>query len=401
MSNIIKSYLLMVVIAILFVIVGVNVVYRADANTEETITDSITYHCDACYYINMARGQTDFIIPPFKYRVLVPYIAHHMPLQPENALTIITYASLFVCYLLSLIICKRLGFSLFESIIALLAFFTASSQLFNYNDPYLTDAFGLMAIFFMAYALVDTGFATFGIASIVGIFAREGTIFLIPVWLVTKQWRNAISIIVLSCIAFLIPRAIMHSSTDPGTIQYITKTFHSINSTRSITYFIRYLFTTWHFLWFFIPVGIALMPVKQYVRWGTACILLSVGGLFSSLIATDVSRMFSILAPIIVVCIATVFSKLLKSNRVLASIFIVLIAIKFTLGMTALFVQEDFSADLGVEPLQLFYVIGTIFTFYVIFAIRHQIADAVQEKIRSARGISQDNVIDEPPAVTV
>ena len=119
-------------------------------------TPEMTISGDTLVYTKMIEDGIDTAREPFKYRVLVPLIGGALPFSPTLALKVITYVSLFFAYLFALLACRRLGISLLASFLGLFALYTSVWHLYNYHNPYLTDAFQLLALAVMFYALAST-----------------------------------------------------------------------------------------------------------------------------------------------------------------------------------------------------------------------------------------------------
>lgn len=141
---------------------------------------------DALQYIAMAKGLE--ASPPFSHRILVPYLASLMPMPPDRALRLITYLCLSILYFTSMITLSRLQFSRQVKLISMLCLFASTGHLYLYSNPYLTDAFGMMALSLMLYALIVGNAILFAVPAVFGILARETTLFLIPAFLITRRW---------------------------------------------------------------------------------------------------------------------------------------------------------------------------------------------------------------------
>ena len=153
----------------------------------------------------MIEGDFDSIHSPLKYRILVPFLASLLPFTPLESLRIISYASLFVFYIMNILICLKLGMNKSSTLLALLCTFATLSHLYNYHNPFLTDAFGLMVISLLIYAYIIESFPMFVTICIVGLFARETIIFLAMIWLI-KDFKKGIILLVTCLLLIIIPR---------------------------------------------------------------------------------------------------------------------------------------------------------------------------------------------------
>jgi hypothetical protein len=357
-----RAMLLIVGVAIALVAIGNSVILRRTENGY----GSLLLRGDAEHYLAMAQGRATTVPPPFKYRVLVPYLVGLMPCEAKLGFILITSASLFMTYVLAQVVCRRLGLGLAASAVGVLAMFTTSLHLFGYQDPYLTDSFALMALFAMLLALLDDRFALFAVASIAGILARETTVFLVPAWLVTRRWAAALALVIVGALAFVIPRLALKTPADPGGARYLAQAFREANVFGDPVRYFQYLFSTWHFLWFLIPSGIFLLPKDRRKMLGTAALLLFAGGVLSSLIATDVARMYAIMSPVVVVTSAAVYAELAERHRWAACVFVALVAAKLFLGVPNVFFEADWFLGDGKDLLYALYAAGTVFAGIVV-----------------------------------
>jgi hypothetical protein len=65
---------------------------------------------DAHVYIAMAEAPRVFTLPPFGYRIGVPWLVHVMPLPLEAAFFLVATASVAIVLVLAYVLFRRLGF---------------------------------------------------------------------------------------------------------------------------------------------------------------------------------------------------------------------------------------------------------------------------------------------------
>lgn len=360
-----RALLVLGLVAGTLVVIGNSVILRLSDNEYGLMM----LRGDAEHYLAMAQGHASSVPVPFRYRVLVPYIAGLMPCQAKLGFLLVTSASLFMSYVLALRVCRCLGLSLVASAVGVLAMFTSSVHLGNYQNPYLTDSFALMALFAMLLALLDDRFALFAVATLTGILARETTVFLVPAWFVRRSWVSGLIIALLSALAFLAPRLALTTHSDPNGARYLAQAFREADVFGHPARYLWCLFSTWHFLWLLIPSGICLLPKDR--RWlvGVVAVLLVSGGALSSLVATDVSRMYSVLSPVVVVASAAIYAHLTKRHRWAAAVFVALVATKLIVGVPNVFFEAGWFLGHGRYLLYALYAVGTAFAGVVLFIL--------------------------------
>jgi len=145
---------------------------------------------DPIYYARMAAGGPE-APPPYRYRVLAPWLASLLPLPPLTGLAVVTYLSLFASYLATLVCCRRLGIGPLASAAGLFAAYSTTYHLYNYYDPFLTDGLGLLILALMTWALLARSLPTFFAAGLAGMLVRESVLFMVPAWAATRRWGQA------------------------------------------------------------------------------------------------------------------------------------------------------------------------------------------------------------------
>jgi len=76
---------------------------------DHAMKHELTIRGDTLEYIKMIQGDYTHTRPPFKHRVMVPLLAGALPWSPLTSLRVITYASLYLAYLLVLVMNQQLG----------------------------------------------------------------------------------------------------------------------------------------------------------------------------------------------------------------------------------------------------------------------------------------------------
>jgi hypothetical protein len=163
---------------------------------------------DAAFYIanvERHRGEkTSYTYKePFNERFLVTILAAHLPLEPLTAINITNIGFLlFSLYLLGSIL-KKLGIP--EKLVWLgLYLFVFSFSTFYYSTIGYTDP-GVLAMIFMGVnALYFNKYWLFLLSMILGTFAKEGIVLLIPVALAYGYSRDDKKWLLTGTVAFII-----------------------------------------------------------------------------------------------------------------------------------------------------------------------------------------------------
>lgn len=261
---------------------------------------------DALSYVSMAEHGPTAAIAPFRYRVLVPFLASLMPLPAPTSLLMISVAALVAFYLLTLATSIRLGAAApvaFGSLVAV--FFTFWHQ-YNFHNPYLTDAFQLAMIAAMVYALIIDSFPVFAAAAVLAVAARETAVVFVPAWFLLKNKRRGAAIVLCAVAVMMAPR-LWYADGTP-LVESMGRAYRaSGGSDRFPWAFARRVYDAYGLFWWAIGVSVVVNLRNPVLTVSFA--LLFVGALLSSVIAVDTGRMFQMLAPIIVPMLALALQK--------------------------------------------------------------------------------------------
>ena len=311
-----RRYLLILLIPVVLLLIGATAILHRKDNAPERV-GSLTI--DTVQYVKMIEGRFDDAMPPYRYRIGVPSIARLLPLPPPAALKLITYVSLYFCYLIGLLILMKMSFSMAPSAAALLAVFAIPLHLMNYTNPYLTDGLGMMALFLVILCLVYDRFWSFLAVGGAGILVREATLFLAPAWLIRKQYLKGLLAIAIGLLAYAIPRYLLRYPNYSPDAQ-------SWNAER-----ILWVLRSWFSFWIMGFCGLLLIPKLWFSRvaWVSGLLL---SGAFLVGTYADIFRAFSILTPAMLILLAAFFHSLQKKHAFLAiSILIFLLLGDFLL----------------------------------------------------------------------
>jgi hypothetical protein len=259
---------------------------------------------DAVYYAAMADGPMDAVPAPFRFRLLVPALAAALPLATEVALKAITYGSLWLTYVVGMVLCLRVGLPLGATAAATVMTFSASANLYAFSNPYLTDAFGTMTKTVAVYALAAGWLGLFAVAVVLGVLARETAIVLAPAWWVVSP-RQTVAVVVVAVAALVAPRVLIAGD-------YL----NSYMLPSGALEWVKLAAVSWGPLWVFAAVGLVLF--RQRWAWAAAGVL-ALGAVASSLVAYDTNRMMGILFPVVLLGTAQTVANGWQRHRVLTA----------------------------------------------------------------------------------
>jgi hypothetical protein len=332
---------------------------------------------DPLQYVKMTTGQMDQVAEPYRYRVLVPWLAHMLPLPPLAALRLITYLCLFLSYLIGLATCRRLGLSLPTATVGLFATFACTYHLYNYTNPFLTDGAGLLALFVMVFALLANAYLPFLLAMCGGLLARENVIFLAPVWLTTRQWRSASLAMGVAGLVFWLSHHLLALPSSKGLFTYALQSYTLVMSQyTTLQRLIGFIFS-WGYLWLGLLLGLLLMPRAVFARVSWATLLLLLGGIIACLFANYIQRMFSILAPIMVIACAYWAHALARRHGALLVVFVGIAALQVVFGIPTHIAPWAFTFPYISHGIQ---IIGMLFLLCAAYLLRQELITACREK---------------------
>ena len=265
---------------------------------------------------------------PFRYRVLVPWLASLLPFDPVLSLPFVNYVSLVGAYVFLLLTCRVLGVRRWPSAIGLLVAFTFVSHVSVYSLPWLTDGFILLVLSAMTYAFVTDRFWLFAAWGLAGVFAREVPAVLLPLWCLRSVTRG-VAITVVAAAAVAIERLVLaapagvSSAVHPSWVLSVMKETIAAGPSGASYWpprFSRKLVTDIAYCWGWgfamLPVGLLLLPRDGFRRFMPVAGVLLMSAFGMSLIATDTSREFMVLLPVVVVAVAQLTAALLGEAHV-------------------------------------------------------------------------------------
>ena len=341
-------------------------------------TEYLTIRGDSLAYVAMVEGHWAAAPVPFRYRVLVPMVAQLLPWSPLASLRVITYVSLLGSYMLILLACFRLGLSTKASALGLFAVWSATSQLYYYHNPFLTDGFGMLALSAMVFALTVNSFELFLVASVLGVLGREAVLVLVPAWFLCRDTRRGTHALVAAVAAFAAPRLLIGA---PGDLGHAVKTAFLTSAAFSDPgLWARSAFVSWGLVWLLALAGIWLLSGKKMHEHLLVLISLAGGAVVLSFFAKDTDRMFAIAAPILAIGCAELFGALVtRRNRVLAGLAVPLIAGQALLALPNRFIVPRDSVPTVFRVA--FAILGAGYVVAVAFTLRRKLSGSRGERL--------------------
>ncbi len=368
----IKRYLLILLMPVVLVLIGETVILHRGDNAPERV-GSLTI--DTVQYVKIIEGRFDDAMLPYRYRILVPSIARLLPFSPPAALKLITYVALYFCYLIGLLILMKMSFSMGSSVAAMLAVFAIPLHLLNYSNPYLTDGLGMMVLFLMIWCLLYNRFWSFLAVGGAGILVREATLFLVPAWLIRKQYLKALLAIIIGLLAYAIPRYLLRSPNYSPDAQ-------SWNAERML-----WVLRSWFSFGIMGFLGLLLIRKLWFSRVAWVFGLLLTGAFLAGTYA-DIFRMFSILTPVMLILLAAFFYSLQRKHAFLGISILIFLLLGDFLLVPNLLLYDDRTLW-GIDRKHCAAAIKAIEILLVLFAtyrLRSEIKSGFAEKITIVTG---------------
>jgi hypothetical protein len=286
-----------------------------------------TYSIDSLNYFAMTRGAWDEVGQPWRHRVVVPFVVGLLPVSAPRGFLLLAYSSLVGTYLLAFAICRKAGISFFASTLSVAAMLAARTHLYNYFNPFLTDAPGLFVATLLFFAYQIEMLPVFAVAAFIGVVIRESVAFIVPAWFLGKEWRIGL---LIGCIALasLEGSTLLHPTNQPYAISFITSGAATWHNPLPM---IEGVLLSWSALWILAFAGFVFMPREQWRAIAVPSTLLFVGALVSCFVSSDRERMLGIVYPVIVVLVAQAVETLWQIRTHLIPILAVL-SLQLVLG---------------------------------------------------------------------
>lgn len=309
---------------------------------------------------------------PFRYRVLVPWLARQLPFTAETSLSAITYASLAVSYLMVLLSCRRLGLSAGASMCGLALAYVFEPNLDAYYSPFRVDGFGLMIVAMMLYALTIDSFWMFAIAGICGMFVRETTLLLLPIWCARNVTRGVL-LTALAFAAWLIERRLLFGP--PDTVAPLTILMIRLRNPQS---YVKDILSTWGWAFAVSAIGTTLVPSNAFRTFGPMAAGLLLVAACSYLLASDTIRLFLVLLPFVAIAAARLIAILAeRRERLLLASLAGLVVLQFFVSGQTRLSHNPAALAATVRPMRL----GLVWAIAALLMLRRELTAGLREKL--------------------
>jgi hypothetical protein len=280
--------------------------------------------------------------------------------------------SLAVFYWLVLLSCRRLGSSAGASVFGLALAYVFEAHFVNYYHPFLVEGFGLMIIATMFYAFTIESFWLFAIAGLCGIFAREVTWFLLPVWC-ARSMKRGVALTVIAALALIVQRILLWGA--PYQIDPVTIGLWHLHNPGN---YLRDVRATWGWAFALTALGISLLPATSFRTVGPLAAGLLVAALCSSFLATDTPRLFGVLVPVVAVATARLIAVLAeRRQRFLLASLCGMVVLQYCVTDQNGLTHDPAAIAAIVRPIRL----GTAWVIVAAFILRRELAQSIREKL--------------------
>jgi hypothetical protein len=234
---------------------------------------------------------------------LLPFSAYH-------SLIVITYCSLIALFVVLVLTSYKLNQDIVASVLGVLLVFSSRWFLYNFQNPYLTDGFALATIGVSISALLSLTLPVFTSFVVLGLLARETVLPLSLAWGVTRRWKQTFMVILLSVLAYVIPRLVIPA--DVPVIEYFSTAIQRDGILADPTEFVSQFTLSWGYLFLLAIPGFLFFPRSHMSSLVVALAVLFVTAVVSCLVAVDFGRMFEILGPVFALSCAQAIHTLRK-----------------------------------------------------------------------------------------
>ncbi len=289
------KYRIQFFVSILIVTFGFSI-YELRGASGVTCLTSMTY--DSLQYIKIIEGGVSE--PPFSTRILLIYICRILPFTPEVSLLVVNCVSVFLVLLGIFGVLKFLRFSNEISILAVTAACSSFVFVYNFNNPYLTDLPAMASLVFFLVALQRQKFYLAVITSCISLLFRESIAVLIPMFFLFFNFRQSVYASILAAFVYIVPKIFI-----AGDVSAI-----SLERQIDFLYFLKF-FTSYGVLWLGAALGYSLLRNKLIasIKFEMSLLLLGFSGaVLSSFHAADVTRMYFLMFPSVVIGVAYFFN---------------------------------------------------------------------------------------------
>jgi len=335
---------------------------------------------DTDVYARMAKG-TFFDAPaPYRYRILLPFIARYLPFEPHISFKLFSYFSLFALYVLLAVLCRSIAMSPAAAFVSLFAFFVTPWQLYMYHNPFYFDAFSLLLATTMILAYVRRWYALFFAMGIIGIFSRENIIFLTPWWFMTGQHKRGALVVLAIAVLFILTRTLLSNAPAQPAQQWIDEFYkiHTFTDMSRLSFWGTVAYV-WGGFWLLGFAGLLLLPCDLFLSLGAGFLLAFCGAIVSSFFA-EMPRMMLYLLPFMLCFCIPILSLLLEKRLFFFFIFAPLLIAKLFSGMGNIMLGWDSWMFASFLPRGIILGSDVFISIWILYLLKNKIHDGFREK---------------------
>lgn len=304
---------------------------------------------DAINYIEMSKHTFASVGNPFALRVFSPLLVKTFSSITDISLNttwlLLTFAATCIAlYLFFSILYYKLKISFFISVIfTLLLCYTYNFTLFNYIDYWLVDPLNNMLLMASVYFLIENKFWYFMFAIIIGFVNKEVMILFLPLWAIKALVGYSVSVlerkkllvqvlvsvgvlllylIYRKAVAHLIGPEVHYSAFNgTGDRNFIETVRFSLSSAKDQFY----IYSVFDYFWILFLFSLYLIFRKSGPRnwlFVSSIYMMSIL-MVARFFATDVERVFIMLAPFVFILSAMLFRNIdTATNRKWLGVFL-------------------------------------------------------------------------------
>jgi hypothetical protein len=333
---------------------------------------------DNLEYVAMADRGPRAAMAPYRYRVLSPWLAGQLPGTASNGLWWITQASLLIVFAIGVSLCRRAGISWTGTALGLFAMAGFPAHAYHFHNPFLTDAAGLAVLMGLLAAAWTQRFALFFAMALVAPLVRETACCLLPLWLVRNVRRGMLAL--LAGIAVLVAlHLLLAPARDGASPSAEAAGSFGLPPLRA---WLTASLLAWSFGWWLAAIGVLLLRWTVFTVVLSAGVLLTAGAFAATFVASDIERMFGLLAPVMLIGCARAIDVSRAYSRTLTLLLAALAIAQFLCVVPNPFVPHDTWSHLGYWPPKLLLAAGTCGVVMLAWRIRRRLRREVRCKWR-------------------
>ena len=299
----------------------------------------LTY--DAQMYLSMTNGIE--VSGPHACRILLPFLAKLLPMEPLKAVFFINVVSLVILFSSLIIMLENFLIKKNVIIITIVIFFSTYSLAYNFTNPFLTDLPALATMILFINSIIKYRYLSCLLFFAASLLFRETIIVLLPLFFLTFSLKKSMLAMFFGLFIYFIPKLII-----AGDI------YCNFNPPFSVTLLINTEFLiktilSYGPIWLLGFAGLTKLSSlnKNLSKIAFSILILSlVGSVLSSFKSTtDITRMYILMLPILILGSAMLINNILLQKY--SSIYLVIISISGLFASIGYFPNIFIEAELN------------------------------------------------------